>query len=95
MIPSWPKYASAEHVRLRGESDEWGRRRASAEKTPAVQSLDTPRDEAFDRITRLLSVLLNVPVAAVTLVDRNRQWFKSALVLGIDETPRDPSAHIQ
>jgi diguanylate cyclase (GGDEF)-like protein len=53
--------------------------------------LDTQRDEPFDRITRLVSALLDVPIAAVSLVDRDRQWFKSELGLGIDETPREQS----
>lgn len=53
--------------------------------------LDTPREEAFDRITRLVTALLNVPIAAVTLVDRDRQWFKSEQGLGVSETPRDQS----
>ncbi len=53
--------------------------------------LDTEREEAFDRITRLVTALLNVPIAAVTLVDRDRQWFKSQEGLKVDETPRDQS----
>ena len=39
--------------------------------------LDTLPDERFDRITRLACAALNVPVALVTLVDRERQWLKS------------------
>ena len=53
--------------------------------------LDTEREEAFDRITRLVTALLNVPIAAVTLVDRDRQWFKSQEGLKVNETPRDQS----
>jgi diguanylate cyclase (GGDEF)-like protein len=53
--------------------------------------LDTPTEEGFDRITRLVSALLNVPIAAVTLVDRERQWFKSQLGLDVQETPRHQS----
>lgn len=40
--------------------------------------LDTPREEGFDRLTRLVARLLNVPVSLVSLVDRDRQFFKSA-----------------
>lgn len=40
--------------------------------------LDTPRDGAFDRITRLASRMLDVPIAIITLVDHDRIWFKSA-----------------
>lgn len=40
--------------------------------------LDTPREESFDRLTRLVSRLLDAPVSLVSLVDRDRQFFKSA-----------------
>jgi two-component sensor histidine kinase len=39
--------------------------------------LDTPPEEAFDRITRLAAGVLGMPVALITLVDETRQWFKS------------------
>ncbi|MDH3626471.1 MAG: MBL fold metallo-hydrolase [Acidobacteriota bacterium] len=51
--------------------------------------LDTPPEERFDRITRIAAQLFNVPVALVSLVDENRQWFKSRVGLDADETPRD------
>jgi PAS domain S-box-containing protein len=50
--------------------------------------LDTPREENFDRITRLVSQMLKVPMATVTLVDKDRQWFKSTCGLDQRETPR-------
>jgi len=53
--------------------------------------LDTPREAVFDRITRLVAAVLDVPIAAVTLVDRDRQWFKSEIGLGVNETPRSQS----
>jgi len=43
--------------------------------------LDTPAEEAFDRLTRLTARLLDVPVALVSLVDADRQFFKSGLGL--------------
>lgn len=51
--------------------------------------LDTPESEAFDRITRLASRLFDVPIALVTLVDADRQWFKSSYGLDARETPRE------
>ncbi len=57
----------------------------------ATALLDTAPDERFDRITRLASRLFAVPVALVTLVDRERQWFKSCVGLQIGETPRESS----
>jgi len=53
-----------------------------------LQILDTPAEEAFDRITRLARLILQAPMAAITLVDRDRQWFKSRLGLDIEESPR-------
>lgn len=53
--------------------------------------LDTPREEAFDRITRLAQSALRVPIVLVSLVDEHRQWFKSRKGLEIEETSRDIS----
>ena len=57
----------------------------------ALQVLDTPPEERFDRITRVARRLFDVPIALVTLVDAERQWFKSCLGLTIRETPRELS----
>lgn len=53
--------------------------------------LDTPREERFDRITRLACRLFDVPIALVSLVDADRQWFKSCVGLDVPGTPRDIS----
>jgi diguanylate cyclase (GGDEF)-like protein len=53
--------------------------------------LDTPTEESFDRITRLAKLLLQMPMATVSLVDRDRQWFKSRQGVGAEETPRNIS----
>lgn len=53
--------------------------------------LDTPPEAQFDRIARLASAILGTPMAAVTLVDRNRQWFKAEVGLGRTETSRQES----
>ncbi len=53
--------------------------------------LDTPFEERFDRITRTAAKLFQVPVALVSLVDENRQWFKSCQGLNVRETPRQVS----
>jgi ribonuclease BN (tRNA processing enzyme) len=62
----------------------------------ALGILDTPPDEHLDRLVRLAADLFDVPIAAVTLVDRDRQWFKASCGLPARETPRDESfcAHI-
>jgi GAF domain-containing protein len=58
--------------------------------------LDTSPDKHLDRLVHLAADLFDVPIAAVTLVDRDRQWFKASCGLPARETPRDESisAHI-
>ena len=52
--------------------------------------LDTLAEPAFDTITRTAAQLCGVPIALISLVDAQRQWFKSNIGLpGVDETPRD------
>ena len=53
--------------------------------------LYTPLEERFERITRLTRRALNVPVAAVTLIDNNKQWFKSVSGWNVTELPSDRS----
>lgn len=55
----------------------------------ALNLLDTPAEPVFDRITRLVAHILNVPIALVSLVDGDRQWFKSRVGLEATETPRE------
>lgn len=57
----------------------------------ALNILDTSPEERFDRLTRLAKRLFGVPMALVSLVDEDRQWFKSCQGLDASETPRDIS----
>ncbi|MEN9496528.1 MAG: hypothetical protein RLZZ137_1568, partial [Cyanobacteriota bacterium] len=50
--------------------------------------LDTPEDPHFDRIVELASTVLGVPIALVSLVDRDRQWFLARHGLEAHQTPR-------
>jgi DNA-binding response OmpR family regulator len=56
-----------------------------------LRLLDTPAEDRFDRLTRLASAVFGVPMALVSLVDRDRQWFKSRHGLPACETHRDLS----
>jgi PAS domain S-box-containing protein len=53
--------------------------------------MDSFDEEEFDRLTKLASLICEVPIALVSLVDGNRQWFKSKVGLDAPETPRDIS----
>jgi PAS domain S-box-containing protein len=53
--------------------------------------LDTQPEPAFDELTVLVAHLCEAPIALITLVDENRQWFKSKFGLDVSETPRDIS----
>ena len=55
----------------------------------SYQILDTPEEPEFDSLTRLATRLCEVPIATVTLVDANRQWFKAKTGLTVAETSRD------
>ena len=57
----------------------------------SLNVLDTPAEERFDRLTRLAKKMFNVPIALVSIVDENRQWFKSCFGLPVLETPRNIS----
>ncbi|GLU32077.1 sensor domain-containing diguanylate cyclase [Trinickia caryophylli] len=57
----------------------------------SLNLLDTAPEERFDRLTRLARRLFDVPMATVSLVDANRQWFKSCMGMAIHETSRDVS----
>lgn len=51
--------------------------------------LDTEAEPEFDRLTRLASLSLDVPMALVSLLDSERQWFKSKVGLDVSQTPRE------
>jgi PAS domain S-box-containing protein len=68
-----------------------GARPSEADRLAALaryQILDTAQERAFDRIVRLAALLLDVPIALISLVDADRQWFKARYGLDAPETPR-------
>lgn len=50
--------------------------------------MDTGIEQPFEKIVTLVRTVLSVPIATVTLVDRDRQWFKAERGMGMTETPR-------
>lgn len=55
----------------------------------SLSILDTPRDDRFDRYTRLATRVFDMPIALISLVDESRQWFKSVQGFDGEETPRE------
>jgi signal transduction histidine kinase len=86
MEPSKPVIASRP-VKARPHPNE-------AERLRALRSygiLDTATEPAYDDITRIASYVCQTPVAVVSLVDENRQWFKSEIGLGVRESSLETS----
>lgn len=78
-----------------GSAVEGGVLRARHDETQRLKAvqrydiLDTPPDGTFDRITALAAHLFQVPIAIVSIVDRDRIWFKSAHGIGVTQVGRD------
>lgn len=66
------------------------RHSAEARRLAALHSyeiLDTPREEEFDDIVKVVSAICGTPISAINLIDKERQWFKAEVGLGVRETP--------
>jgi len=64
------------------------------ERLHALKTLhifDTAHEERFDRVTRMAKRMFGVSISLVSLIDEDRQWFKSKAGLEASETPRDIS----
>lgn len=64
---------------------------ARIEALHALNILDTPAEERFDRLTRLAKRVFNVPYSTISMIDSQRQWFKSIQGLSLCQTSRDIS----
>ncbi len=86
-IRAWVLRNTCRWIRAPLPEDE-SRRLAALKK---LTILDTEPEERFDRITRLAAAMFEVPIAQISLVDRDRQWFKSSYGLSAKETSREVS----
>lgn len=57
----------------------------------AAKILDTAHEKEFDELLHLACTLCDAPMGAISLIDRDRQWFKSRIGIEANETPRDIS----
>lgn len=79
--------SSARSIRV--HPAEWESRRLA--DLAALDLLDSAPEQRFDHLTALVAELLGVPVALVSLVDADRQWFKSRVGVEVTELPRELS----
>jgi phosphoribosyl 1,2-cyclic phosphodiesterase/DNA-binding response OmpR family regulator len=84
-IRAWALRTACRWMRAQMPADEDRRMKALRE----LAILDTAPEERIDRLTRIAATALDVPIALVSLVDRDRQWFKSCFGLSASETSRD------
>jgi ribonuclease BN (tRNA processing enzyme)/CheY-like chemotaxis protein len=86
-IRAWLMRAACRWVRAPKPTDE--DRRLTGLR--ALGLWETPPEERFDRVTRVVSALFDVPIALIALMERDREWFKSCSGLEIREVARDDS----
>lgn len=84
-IRSWILRVATRWVRANTPADEAQR----VEALRRLEILDTPAEERFDRLARIAAATFDMPIALVSLVDSDRQWFKSHVGLEASELPRD------
>lgn len=62
---------------------------ARLEALELLKILDTDSEQEFDDLTKLATLICDTPISIISLIDANRQWFKSKVGLKVSETPRE------
>ena len=65
-----------------------GNEKARQESLEKYEILDTSKEKNLDDLTQLAAQVFSVPIVAISLIDKDRQWFKSSVGLGISQTER-------
>jgi phosphoribosyl 1,2-cyclic phosphodiesterase/CheY-like chemotaxis protein len=91
-IRAWVMRTECRWIRAKTPHDEEERLAALRE----LRILDTEPEDRFDRVARLAAALFDVPMAVISLVDEDRQWFKSCLGFSSNGSSRDAAfcAHV-
>jgi diguanylate cyclase (GGDEF)-like protein/PAS domain S-box-containing protein len=76
---------------MTAESAELVDDRKRVEALIGLDILDTPEEQEFDELVQLASEICDTPISLVSLVDKDRQWFKASVGLAAKETPRSVS----
>ena len=94
--PYSPEYVRTKaHIAMQRSQCRWRKAVLPSDETIRLETLrdtgllDSKPEERFDRLTRIASRCMDVPVAVVSLIDESRQWFKSCHGMCAAETPRD------
>ncbi len=92
-MPDVRAHAATEHTRFKKMSketmDKVEQERLAALRNLAI--LDTQGEEQYDDLTRLAAYICGTPMAMISLVDEDRQWFKSRVGISLESTPRAES----
>jgi GAF domain-containing protein len=62
---------------------------ARLDRLRSYEIIDTPREHRFDRLVFMAAQIMKTPIAMVTFVEADRQWFKAGVGLSMRDTPRD------
>ena len=74
---------------MQGTSDSADRENARIDVLSDYAILDTPPEPFFDDMARIAALACEAPIALITLLDRERQWFKAKVGLTLEQTPRE------